>query len=139
MRLIKSALGASIVTALICACATTGGPPPEEAVRGVLDELREAELANDVERILAVFSDDFSNAEGANKAVLRGYFAAVISAGAFNDMKVDMAECEIVVTEDSATASPVAITTFAGTVSYSYKFKNEADGVWRIVNSEVIN
>ncbi len=139
MKVTNSTLAASIVPVLICACATMGGPPPEEAVRDVLDELREAELAQDVDRILAAFSDNYSNAQGANKAVLHGFFESAISQGVFKNMQVDMAVCEIVATGDSASASPVTITTFVGTASYSYRFKKEGDDVWRITNSELIS
>ena len=96
-------------------------------------------MANDVERILAVFSEDFSNAQGANKAVLRGFFEAAISQGVFGSLEMSMEDCEIVVDRDSATASPVIFTTYLGSASYSYKMKREANGVWRITNSELIN
>jgi hypothetical protein len=45
-------------------------------------------------------------------------------------------ECEFAVDGDSATAAPVHFESHLGNTTYSYKMQKEADGVWRIINSE---
>jgi len=126
------------IIAVVVGCATTSsGPNPAKQVTAVLDAYHAAMRTQNVEKLLAVFSEDFSNSQGATKPMLRGYFEAVLDT--LKTVEIDMAQCEISMEGDSASAEPVIYTSSAmGKVSNSYRMKKENDGAWRIVNSEQI-
>jgi ketosteroid isomerase-like protein len=105
----------------------------------VLTEYHTAEKAGDVDGMLAVISDDFSNSQGASKPMLRAFLEALNAQGVFKSLTVDTRECEVTVDGTNATLKPVAYTSSMGPASYAYQMKKEADGAWRITNSEQIN
>lgn len=130
----------SVVVAAVSGCATiSNGPTPTEQATAALTAYHIAEQAQDVEGMLAAFSEDFSNSQGANKSMLRGFIEGGVSMGMFSDLTIDMEKCKIRVNGDAATAGPVTYRTPATTGTYSYRLKIEPDGVWRIINSEIVN
>ena len=138
MKVIQSVFAVSMISALLFGCAMVSGPTPSEEVLAALDDYHTAEIAGDVDQMLAAFSDDFSNSQGATKPMFRGFFESLVAQGVLKTLTVDMTGCEIIVEGNSATLGPVAYTSSAGPASYSYKMMKEADGVWRITNSEQV-
>jgi ketosteroid isomerase-like protein len=138
MRVIQAAFAVSMMTLLVYGCALVGGPTPTEEILTALTEYHTAEKAGDVEQMLVTISDDFSNSQGATKPMLRGFFGALAAQGVLQTVSVDMAKCEITVEGDSAILEPIVYTSSMGLASYSYKMRKEADGVWRLINSEQI-
>ena len=128
------------VAAALClaACANLFGPSPAEEVQAALDRFHTAEKSGDLETVLDTFSDDFSNSLGATKPILRGFFAPLIAQGVLQQMTIDDTKAVIDVDGDSATVTPVTYTTGMGAMSYVYTFRKEADGNWRIIQSETI-
>lgn len=130
-------LAVSVIMTMVIGCATMPvGPTSTEEVSAALADFKAAWKAQDVEKVMSLFSDDYSNSQGLDKSALRGFFEGLDAQGVFQSVTMSTEECEIVVDGDSATAGPVIYD--PPTTSYSYKFKKEADAVWRIVNSEVI-
>jgi len=83
---------------------------PQDPTRGItaaLSEFHRALRTKDIEAMVARFSDDFSNSQGADKSVMRGYFESVVAQGMYHGLAVDMGECEITADGDSATVAPV--------------------------------
>jgi hypothetical protein len=138
MRVMQAAIAVSMMTVLVCGCALVGGPTPADEILVTLAEYHTAEKAGDVEQMLVVISDDFSNSQGATKPMLRGFLNALAAQGVLQTVSVDLAKCEITVDGDSAILEPIVYTSSMGLASYSYKMRKEADGVWRLINSEQI-
>ena len=70
--------GASFLSALVLlfsGCTAIQGPTPEEEVLAMLDTYHVAELAKDVSTMTEAFSNNFSNSQGATKAVLQQFFS----------------------------------------------------------------
>jgi len=109
---------------------------PAEEVLATLTAYHEAERAEDVERMLAAFSEDFSNSQGTTKPLLRAYFEGLVAEGNLPGLGINMEDCRISVEGDSAAVGPVIYGSLMGGTSYVYRLKREADGIWRIVNSE---
>lgn len=131
----------TMVTAMVCGCATmtgtTSGPTPEEGVRAALEDTGAAFAGQDIERMMAGISDDYSNSQGFNKSMVRSFFEGAIAQGALG-ARINLEKCEIVVNGDYATAEPIIVTTSMGNESQVYKYKKEADGVWRVISNELI-
>ncbi len=115
---------------------------PTEAVRAVFAGFQTAFKAQDVDKIMAAYSDDYSNPEGTDKSALRVYFEGLAAAGGLQNTIVGAEECKIVIDHDSATADPVTYDSprdpsslAHNRSSFSYRMEKEADG-WRIVSSE---
>jgi ketosteroid isomerase-like protein len=134
------ALAVFAMATMVGGCATTGGPSgptPVESATAVLAEFHEAAKAQDVEKMMAVISEDFSNSQG-DKQSMRSFMEGAAAQGIFEGMVINVDKCEVVFEGDSATAKPVGYETMMGNLSYTYTMKKEADGVWRIVSSEQI-
>ena len=121
---------------MICGVVSARDSAPAEEVADTLVAIFEAMQAGDVDGMVAAYSDDYSDSQGGHKAVLRGAFEFMVAQGVFTDWTFRLDECEFAVDGDSATAAPVHFESHLGNTTYSYKMQKEADGVWRIINSE---
>ena len=138
-------LMAAAMLAMVCGCATTGGPHPadEPAPKSVPNPAKEAEAAlaghhaalkaQDVVKMMAGISDSFTNPQGLTKSALRGFMEGAVAQGAFANMNIVMDQCEATLDEGIATFKPVIYESGMGSASYEYKLKEEADGAWRII------
>ena len=136
MRLIEAAITGLIIIALFYGQAVTSGPTPAEEILLALAEYHEVEKADDVDRMLDAYSDDFSNSQGATKPMLRYIFESLSSQGILKTVTVDMKHCEIELNGNSASVGPINYVSKAGPGTYSYIVRKEPDGIWRIINSE---
>jgi ketosteroid isomerase-like protein len=136
-----------VAATMIYGCSTVGDvsntaeasdSTPVGKVTAALAKYHEALKTSNVEQAVAAYSDDFANSEGGNKSVLYGYFAQGASMGAFKGITIVMDKCEFTVDGDFAVAKPVIYSSAQGSSSYQFRFKKEADGKWRIVNTETI-
>lgn len=114
-------------------------PAPEEEVKAVLAGLATAaKEPTDVDKMMAAFSDSYADSQGGNKAGVRSLIEGLVAQGVMANVNISVEGCEVVVDGDNATARPVRIQSPMGSQSYVYKFKKEADGVWRIINNEMV-
>ena len=125
-----------VVSAMICGSVSARDSAPAEEVSDTLVSIFTAMQAENVDAMVAAYSDDYRDSQGGYKAVLRGAFEFMVAQGVFKNWTFRMDECEFHVEGDSATASPVHFESPLDKTAYSYKMKKESDGVWRIVNSE---
>lgn len=139
MSITKRAFLAVTGLALLAAagCTTVSGPSPEEEIRAMLDEYHAAQQSGEIEAIVGHFSDSFSNSMGGTKAVLPMFFQTLIQQNVFSNMTYDMENTVITVDGDTAVVDSVAYVSAMGTQKQVYQMAKEADGAWRITNSEV--
>jgi len=136
---IRMVLAGCLVAALIAGCATMGfGPTPVQEVEAVLAEFEAAAEGGDVEGLMAAFSDDWHNSSGWDKPMLRDTIESSVARG--EKSAVDLAQCEIAVDGDAATAGPVVYDSpTTGRIMLRFTVEKEADGVWRFVYDEMIH
>ena len=133
---LATVLAATLVVALVCGCATMGkGPSDEELITQTLDGYAAGLVAQDIDKLMAAYSDDFETEEGLGKEDLREFLAGAIDQGYLEDVEVDADDCEIKIDGAKATAGPVVYSSAMGSITVEYTMKKEADGVWRIVES----
>ncbi len=144
MRAAQTAMvfAVSVITATVfgCAAMTPNGPTPEEEARAALMVYQDAWEAQDMDKIMSVFSDDYSNPSGMDKAAVRTFLEGLSAQGVLQTVKVNLEECEFTANGDSVTATPVIFDspTATGKTTYRYTLKKEIDGSWRIVIDEQI-
>ena len=133
-----TALVAAMVVALVCGCATMGkGPSDEELIKQTLDGYAAGLVSQDVDKMMAAYSDDFEGESGAGKEDMRQFLSGAVDQGYLDDVEANVEECEIKIEGDKATVGPVEYSSAMGSMTFEYTMKKEADGCWRIVESSM--
>jgi len=109
---------------------------PMREVTAVLAGFQTAWEAQDVDKVMAAYSDEYSDSSGADKSSVRAFYSGLVAQGKLQETAMDLKRCGIAVDGDSATAAPVIYSSAAAKTWSRYTLEKEADGVWRIVNSE---
>jgi ketosteroid isomerase-like protein len=130
-------MSVSATMASVGACAAVDGQT--EAVSQALENHHANLKSQDVEKIMASFSDDYLSGPGMDKAGLRTYYEDLVSRSTFEFMEIGVADSKISIEGDSATVQPVVYYTLVSTAAYVVRMKNETDGVWRIVSTDIVN
>lgn len=135
MRVVRGILAVSLV-AVVSGCASMpGGASVEDEVLATMAKYVEAMKANDVDGLVAFFSEDWENDEGATKDVLEGYFQGLADQGLNEDTEVILDETKVVMEGKVATMGPVVYKSSQDETAWEYEMVKEADGVWRCVYS----
>jgi ketosteroid isomerase-like protein len=125
-----------VISLILISYAGKSYAAPHQEARAALVSFLENSQANNVDGMLAAYSDEYQDSRGGHKGVLRGAFNAMIAQGIFTNWSFDITDCEVAIDGNIAAMSPVHLSSPFGNSSYAYKMKRETDGVWRIVNSE---
>jgi hypothetical protein len=116
-----------------CAMFATG-PSDEEMIAATMDTMFAATAAQDLDKMMALYSEDYMGENGEGKAEVRDFLAEAIDMGYMEELKVTSEEMKITVEGDTATAGPVGYDIMGNELSIAYNLKKE-DGTWRIVGS----
>jgi beta-fructofuranosidase len=132
-------LAVSTVVALIFGCACTPKAVGDEAgVMATMDEYRRAFLAADVEALLALYSEDWRDHHGSTKEYLKAGYEEMREKASHKGLEVDLSKIEVLVDGDTATVTPVTLSSPEGSITYTHTLKKEADGVWRLIRTETL-
>ncbi len=131
MKKLAILMGSVAMMAVVLAgCAT--GASPEEAVAAQLEAFKQAMLAEDIDAIMATYSDDFEHYEWGDKEGARDFMQQAIDMGYTEGMEVITEDAEIVLQDDgSAQVYPVDLSGAFGTVTLELTFADK-DGEWLI-------
>jgi len=111
---------------------------PVEEIRAALAGLKAGWEAENANAIIAAYSEQYSNAKGADISAVRSYYRSLASQGVLKNTTVSIENIEVDVDGNSASAGPVAYYSTTGKPSFRYRLMKEADGLWRIVGEEAI-
>ena len=129
----------AIILVMATGCATISGPAPHEQVAAAIADFQAALKAQDMEKIMGFYSNNFTDSQGANKAAARGMFENLQSQGILQDIAIaGLDKSEITVEGDSATVTPLIVNLPSGQITYRCTLKKEADGVWRLTGADQI-
>ena len=121
-------------------CATIRGTTPDKEVSIAIAEFQAALKAQDLEKIMEFYSNDFIDWQGANKDMVRSEFDGMASQGILKNFTfVELEEGAIRVNGDNATVTPIVVDSPMGKMTFHCTLKKETDGVWRLVSYERIN
>jgi len=133
---LATVLAATLVVALVCGCATFGkGPSDEELIEQTLTAYNAAMVAQDIDKMMAAYSDDFEGENGESKEDIGELLGGAVDQGYLEDLEVNADECEIKIEGDKAAVGPVEYSSAMGSISIEYTMKKDADGCWRILET----
>ena len=98
-----------------------------------------ARINGDVDSVIDSYSEDWVDSKGSNKTSLRDGHLVFTTGATEIEVAIDLDGAEIVVEGNQANIAPVVIDTEKGRVTYSYKLKKEADGIWRLIYTQTLD
>ena len=128
-----------VVAAMVIGCATMSvDPTPTEEVAAALADYQAAWQDQDVDKMVAIYSEDWRNSNGVDKPWLRAHFESLVAQDVARSTLVDIGK--VVVNGDRVTV----MLTYdqpgpRGREPYRVTMKKEADGVWRFVYHERVH
>ena len=138
-RSIIMTLGVGLLAAgLVGGCRSLGrGPSDEELINCTMAEWKEGLIAQDLDKVMAAYSDDYKGTRDGKDSV-REFMTRVFDQGYLDNAKVNLENAEIAIEENKAEFGPVEITSDRGTFSLEYILQKE-DNAWLIVGSRMID
>ena len=113
--------------------------PAEADVLASVRAHGEAMRAGDVNALIALYAEDWTDHHGATKDSLKARYQGMRDKGGRGDIAFDLSAAEVVVDGDFATITPVTLISSTGSITHTHKLKKEADGVWRFVHTQGID
>ena len=98
-----------------------------------------ARMSDDIDAVVNSYSDQWTDDKGFTKGTQKDWHIASAVGDAKLEITIDLRTVEILVDGDAATFSPVRTDTAKGRTSQKHQLRKEADGVWRIVYSQVVD
>ena len=133
---LATVLAATMVVALVCGCATMGkGLSDEELIEQTLTAYNAAMVAEDIDKMMAAYSEDFEGENGEGKEDISELLGGAVDQGYLEDLEVDVEDCEIKIEGGKAAVGPVVYSSAMGSITIEYTMKKDADGVWRIIET----
>ncbi len=121
---------------LVCGCQTLGvGPPDEQLVNTTMAVWKAAMTAQDIDKLMAVYSENYVSSRGGGKDSIRVLMIRAFDEGFMDSVDVKIEDPQITIEDDKATFGPVEFVSDRGAFVLEYKLQKE-DGAWLIVSSK---
>lgn len=137
----KSIAGKMLVVGILAVfaagCATMRGPSDEELIQNTLNGWKAALENQDIDAMMAFYSEDFTTDRGNTKEELREFFQGAKDQGYLEGAQADLSAAETTIEDGTAEVGPIYLSSDAGSLDTTLFLKKEEDGVWRIVGSEM--
>ena len=125
-----------IFAVVFCGCQTPAkGPSDEQLINTTMTEWKAAFETRDLDRLMAVFSDNYLSSTGGGKVAMRERMAGAIERGSLDNIEIKIDNAKITLVGDQATFGPVELTSNRGTLTIEYTLQRE-DLKWLIVSSK---
>ena len=114
----------------------TGSKTIDESknIEKVLAQWHQAFEKQDIDGIMAVYSEDYTGQQGEGKAQIRNFIQELIYNGTLASSKMDIEDVEIEIDGDVATVAPITYSGDWGQMSIRNTFKKEGS-TWRVTSS----
>ncbi len=120
---------------LVCGCQTLGvGPSDEQLVNTTMAEWKAAMAAQDIDKLMAAYSENYVSTRGGGKDSVREFMTSVFESGTLDNVKVNLEDAQITIEADKAKVGPVELTFDAGEYVLEYTLQKENEA-WLIVSS----
>ena len=125
-----------IFAVVFCGCQTPAkGPSDEQLINTTMTEWKAAFETKDLDRLMAVFSDNYLSSRGSGKVAMRERMAGAIERGSLDNIEIKIDNAKITIVGETATFGPVEFTSNRGTLTIEYTLQREGDK-WLIVSSK---
>ncbi len=121
---------------LICGCQTLGvGTSDEELISTTMAEWKAAMAAQDIDKLMAVYSENYVSSRGGGKDSIRELMTRAFDEGFMDNVEVKIEDAQITIEDDKATFGPVEFVSDRGAFVLEYKLQKEEEA-WLIVGSK---
>lgn len=125
-----------VFAVVFCGCQTpVEGPSDKQLINTAMTEWKAALEAKDLDRLMALFSDNYISSSGSSKVAMRESMAGAIERGSLDNIEIKIENAKITLIGDQAAFGPVEITSDRGTLTIEYILQRE-DVKWLIVGSK---
>jgi hypothetical protein len=125
-----------IFAAAFCGCQTpVKGPSDEQLINTMMAEWKAAFEARDLDRLMALFSENYLSSSGSSKVAMRERMAGAIERGSLDNVETKIQDAKLTIVGETATFGPVEIILDRGTLALEYTLQKQ-DGKWLIVGSK---
>jgi ketosteroid isomerase-like protein len=121
---------------LAAGCEMAGGLSDEAQLTAALGQWKAAIEAQDVDKMMAPYSDAYEGQRGEGKEGVRQFLKGMMDQGYLEDIDMDIENAEITIEGDTATVGPIRYSGNWGEMETMRTLKKESDGVWRVVGVE---
>ena len=130
-------LGLFVFAAVFCGCQSpvVEVPSDEELINTTMTEWKAAFEAKDLDRLMALFSDNYLSSSGSSKVAMRESMAGAIERGSLDNVRINIENAQLILIGETARFGPVEITSDRGTLTIEYTLQKE-DDKWLIVGSK---
>ena len=137
-KLVVSTIVPCLVLMFVTGCATSKAPEltDEELMNLLTEEYLVALEAQDIDKMMTFYSDDFSNYEFGDKEGVRNFMEDAKQMGYLDDIEVDLSEKQTTITGNKASGGPVIVTGSFGSVSFFLEGVKE-EGGWKLVDLDM--
>jgi ketosteroid isomerase-like protein len=111
------------------------GPTDEELINTTMNSWKQAIIDNDVDAILAGYSEDFSSERVEGKDQMREFMEGAIDQGWLENIDINLEIAQLTITDDTAEFAPVEIIGDNGEMELNFTLKKEDKKIWRIISS----
>lgn len=117
---------------LICLffCGCQGGQTDQQLVKTTINNWKQAIIAQDVDAIMANYSEDFSSREAEGKEGMREFWQEAIEEGMLENIDINLETARLTITDDTAEFS---IFGDEGEIEMDFTLKKEDKKTWRII------
>ena len=127
-------LGVVVLAAVLFSGCQTGATD-EELISCTMGKWKEALLAQDLDKLMEVYSEDFESMEGGDKEASREFLEGFFEQGYADGAEVDLEEAETTIEENEAEVSGVELMLDSGPIYLDIYLQKE-EKAWLIVGLE---
>jgi hypothetical protein len=117
-------------------CASTGGSgggaSDGDAIKMIVEEMMGALSAQDIDKMMMHYSEDFESDQGGDLAATREFLTAAKEGGLLDGLEVDQSSSETTIEGDKASVGPVDLEGSFGALTLEFDLEKRA-GAWVVV------
>lgn len=132
--LLKMSMMAMALVAM-AGCASTGGgggASDADLIDAMVSEMLAALEAQDIEKMVANYSDDFESDQGGDRDATKEFLNAAKEGGLLDGIEVDQSSMKTTIEGDKASVGPVDLEGSFGAMTIEFDLEKR-DGAWLVV------
>ena len=106
-----------------------------QSMTNTLNEWKAAYVQQDLDKIMSVYSEDYSGQQGEGKTEIRSFLQSFIDSGSFGSTEMDIDDAIIKIKGDTDAVEPITYEGDWGQMRIKNTFKKEG-GTWRVIAAE---
>ena len=126
----------ALAVVVVAGCASNGGsskgPSDADVISGIVADMLAALGAQDIEKMVEKYSDDFESDQGGDRAATVEFLNAAKEGGLLDGLEVDQSSMETTIEGEKASVGPVELEGSFGAMTLEFDLEKR-DGSWVVV------